>query len=97
MATSSATEPWQDGKWMQQLENVDSVGYDQYGAMRGEIFINGEAKEEAFELNLPGMRQRRWGPHKINHLRRTGCIIGVCRDGMVFNIGGMSSNAGLTQ
>lgn len=96
MADSLATEAWRDGNWMRLLANVDYWGYDQCGAMLGEVFING-AEKESFEINLPGLRQRRWGLAKVANLRRKATIIGVCRDGMVFNLGALSSTDGLTQ
>lgn len=97
MASSLATEAWRDGDWMKLLAKADSGGYDQYGAMKGEIFISAMEDDEYFEVNLPGVRQRRWGPTKVAHLRRTGSIIGVCRDGMVFVVGAFSSKGNLTQ
>lgn len=96
MAESLASEPWRDGNWMRLLAKVDSCGYDQYGSMFGEIYLNGEEKEQ-FEVNLPGLRQRRWGLVNNSKLRRTAVIVGVCRDGMVFNVGAFSSTEGVTQ
>lgn len=96
MADSLATEAWRDGNWMRLLSPTDSCGYDQHGAMLGQIFIGSSDKEE-FEMNLPGMRQRRWGLANVPHLRRTGSILGVCKDGMVVNLGANSFTHGLTQ
>lgn len=52
---------------------------------------------EEYEFNLPGIRQRRWGPHKADHLHRTASIMGVCNDGSVYVIGANSFKQGITQ
>lgn len=41
------------------LHKMDTYGYDQYGAFFGQVFITG-SEQEQMELNLPGMRERRW-------------------------------------
>lgn len=74
MATALATEPWRDGKWKNLINLKDSGGYCQFGAAKGEVRIyennyvaykQGQMpKVSTIELNFPGVRQRRWGPHK---------------------------------
>lgn len=62
-------------------------GYDQYGAMFGEVFIVKEDEEkEQFEINLPGLRKRRWETGSVEKLKSSRTIIGVFADGMVFNV-----------
>ena len=59
-------------------------GYDQFGSLYGLVHI--EASDDGFqeiELNLPGMRQRRW-LQEIDVIQRSVKIIGVCKDGSVF-------------
>lgn len=85
----------------------DSGGYDQYGCCQGQVkvyerdclpYVEGlSPKVETFELNLPGVRQRRWGPHKSHHLHRTGVLIASAKDGCVFEVGAFSGKYGLTQ
>lgn len=92
---------------MQLLIKKDSGGYDQFGACQGEvkiysndptIYVDGLLpKHEVIEMNLPGVRQRRWGPHKNDHLHRTGVILGSIRDGCAFEVGAFSGKYGLTQ
>ena len=96
MAESLAMEAWRDGNWMRLLAKVDSCGYDQHGALLGEVFLNGTEKEQ-LEFNLPGIRERRWGLTRIPNLRRKASVTCVCRDGMVVKIGAYSSFDGLTQ
>lgn len=71
------------------ITNSDCQGYDQYGAMLGEVFIKGEDKEQ-FQINLPGLRQRRWDS-KDSGVQRSSSVIGVMADGLVFNVGALSS------
>lgn len=107
MATALATEKWRDGKWMNLLNLKDAGGYGQFGACQGQVRVydnNYEAykagllpKIETIELNLPGIRQRRWGPHKTEHLHRTAVILGTVRDGTVLEVGAFSSKYGVTQ
>ncbi len=87
----------------------NSGGYDQFGALFGQVKIHEKEpdnadfdsyfkpKFEEFELNLPGLRQRRWGVNKVKHLHRTGVFLGTAVDGTVFEIGALSSKIGLTQ
>ncbi|XP_063709081.1 uncharacterized protein LOC134837628 [Culicoides brevitarsis] len=110
MATAIALEPWRDGNWKNMLNKADSGGYDQFGALKGRVFIqkeklnwndalNSEKLEKNFtqiDLNLPGIRQRRWGPSKTSHLHRTASFVGVLQDGVVFECGAISSRTGLT-
>lgn len=107
IATSLANEKWRDGKWMQMMVKKDSGGYDQFGACQGQVkvysndlspYVEGLLPEvEVIELSLPGLRQRRWGPIKSQHLHRTGVFIGIIEDGCVFEVGAMSGKIGLTQ
>uniref|UniRef100_A0A336MRJ4 CSON005495 protein n=1 Tax=Culicoides sonorensis TaxID=179676 RepID=A0A336MRJ4_CULSO len=107
MATALALEPWRDGNWKFMLNKADSGGYDQFGALKGRIFIqknkidfssnqNPDENFTVLELNLPGIRQRRWGPSKTSHLHRTASFVGVLQDGTVFELGAFSSKTGLT-
>lgn len=109
MATALALEPWRNGNWKYMLNKADSGGYDQFGALKGRVFIQKEKLDftkvstdewdknfTIIELNLPGIRQRRWGPIKTAHLHRTASFIGVFQDGVVFEIGAFSSKRGLT-
>lgn len=107
IATSLATENWRDGKWWQLMMKKDSGGYDHFGSFQGQVnifdnelspYIEGLLpKVTALELNLPGLRQRRWGPQKNHHLHRTGVFIGSIKDGCAFEVGAMSGKTGLTQ
>ena len=108
MATSLATEKWRDGKWKTLLVKKDAGGYDQFGAIFGEVKIyeqdsstyleeNFIAKAKKIELNLPGLRQRRWGPKKSQHLHRTCVVMGSAKDGTIFEVGAFSGKYGLTQ
>lgn len=91
------------------LNKAESGGYDQFGALKGRVFIQKEKLDfnniltddwdenfTVIELNLPGIRQRRWGPSKTAHLHRTASLFGVFQDGVVFELGAFSSNNGLT-
>lgn len=95
---------------MQLMIKKDFGGYDQYGTCRGQVkiyendsaaYVEGLApKVETLDLNLPGLRQRRWGPHgphKNQNLHRTGVLIGTIKDGCAFEIGAFSGKYGLTQ
>lgn len=92
---------------MNLLIQKDHGGYDQFGSCHGQgkIYDNDASayvegmlpKVEEFELNLPGIRQRRWGPTKSGHLHRTGVIIGSIKDGCAFEVGALSGKYGLTQ
>lgn len=107
IATSLANEPWRDGKWMKLIDKKDSGGYDQFGVCKGQVKIYDDdsanyindllPKVEIIELNLPGIRQRRWGPNKNHHLHRTGVLIGSVKDGFVFEVGAFSAKFGLSQ
>lgn len=92
---------------MELLIKKDSGGYDQYGSCLGQVkvfekdcssYVEGlSPKVETFEMNLPGIKQRRWGPHKNHHLHRTGVLIASAKDGCVFEVGAFSGKYGLTQ
>jgi hypothetical protein len=107
MATALANEKWRDAKWKNLLNLKDSGGYGQFGTCKGQIRFfdnNYDAyasgllpKQDIVEVNLPGIRQRRWGPHKTEHLHRTAVILGSFKDGTVLEIGAFSSKVGVTQ
>ena len=107
MATALATEKWRDGKWMNLMNLKDAGGYGQFGNCHGQARIYENDYEaykigllpkcETFELNLPGIRQRRWGPNKMEHLHRTAVILGTIKDGTVIEVGAFSSKYGVTQ
>lgn len=93
-----------DCKIISYRAKAESGGYDQFGALFGQIYIqknNSNELEipemEEYEFNLPGVRQRRWGPHKADHLHRTASIMGVCHDGSIYVIGANSFKNGITQ
>lgn len=74
-------------------------GHDQFGSMFGQVTINGEKtnEKEIMELNLPGVRQRRWVDIGKESMHRTVTFIGVCKDGNVFVLGAKSFKQHLTQ
>lgn len=82
------------GDPMRCFADPECNGYDQYGAMLGEVFLNHlNTEKEHFEINLPGMRQRRWGGTQlVSELRSHGSLIGVCADGTVFNVGAFNGS-----
>lgn len=92
---------------MNLITRKDAGGYDQFGTCHGEVkifdndlspYVSGfSPKVEKFEFNLPGIRQRRWGPHKSDHLHRTGVIMGSTGSGCAFEVGALSGKYGLTQ
>lgn len=93
--------------WMSMVGGKDSEGFDQFGACQGEVkvydrdfpsYSNGLLpKMENIELNLPGLRQRRWSSHKNNHHHRTGVLLASIKDGCSFEVGAYSENNGLTK
>lgn len=105
MATALASVPWISINYLGMLlTEPNSRGYDQYGAMKGEIFISGESHEkktasteEKLEINLPGLKMRRWGPLQSTHLTQIAHLIGVCADGTVFLVGAFALKEGLKQ
>lgn len=101
MASALAMEQWDGLSFLGMLTEPDSRGYDQYGAMRGEIYLGwkgrGRVRKEKIELNLPGLKMRRWGPLPSSLLTEMGYLIAVCADGMVFIVGAFSSKEGLKQ
>lgn len=50
-----------------------------------------------YELNLPGIRQRRCLPFTSENQRRYAYIYGVCQDGTIFVIGASSYEESMTQ
>lgn len=80
------------------LSHTDSWGWDQFGSMRGEVFIGTDRTvPEQFEVSLPGFKQRRWGLHETGKVERVVQLIGVCQDGTVFNIGAFDYGKGLAK
>lgn len=62
------------------------------------LLLRTESHEmEMFELNLPGVRQRRCLPFYSENQRRYAYIYGVCYDGTVFIIGASSYDDSMTQ
>lgn len=65
-------------------------GFDQCGAMYGQIIIDGgdnEIVQNTIEVNLPGVRRVRFGdPNRIGSYstEQSATVIGVGRDGTVF-------------
>lgn len=98
MATAVASECWKGINFLELLTETDSRGYEQYGAMRGEIILGLRTGSEThLELNMPGVKIRRWGKLPVKNMTATGYLIGVCGDGMVFLIGAFESKEGLKQ
>lgn len=103
MATALASIPWDNFDYLGMLTEPDSRGYDQYGAMKGEIFIGHVIKSgtkdppERIELNLPGLKMRRWGPAQSLHIMELVHLVGVCSDGTVFLVGAFASKERLKQ
>lgn len=100
MTTALASESWRGISFLGFLTDPDSRGYEQFGAMRGEIFI-GHTKESArkdfqrLEVNLPGIKIRRWGPLTVYVMIEISYLIGVFADGTVLYVGEYSSRKGL--
>lgn len=83
-----------DNEGMKRLTNAACEGYDQHGSMLGEVFIYvvGQVKQQ-LEINLPGLRQRRWEPTAMGKdIRRHASIISVCGDGMVVHVGAFGAS-----
>lgn len=110
MATALAMHPWKDGNWKHMLSLEESGGFDQFGELHGEIFltdkhttnyekiINGILPDiKIIRVHLSGLRSRRWGPSKVSHLHRTATLVGVLKNGTLFELGAMSSKQGLSQ
>lgn len=74
-------------------------GYDQFGALLGQVFIEKDNCDEMelIEINLPGLRQRRFMANDNRLLRRSVSFIGVCKDGSVYVIGAESFAKHMTQ
>lgn len=74
-------------------------GHDQFGSLFGQLTIVAkETKEkEILELNLPGLRQRRWMDIDKENVHRQVTIVGVCQRGNVFVLGAKSFKQHLTQ
>lgn len=83
----------------------DFGGYDQFGSLLGQVFIDDRnlalrtenCEMQTYELNLPGVRQRRCLPVYSENQRRYAYIYGVCQDGTVFVIGASSYEDSMTQ
>lgn len=106
IATSLATEPWRDGKWLELIDCRGLGGYDQSGSCYGQVkiynnelssYINDSLSYTELELNLPGMRKRLWGSREKDDLLRLVCLTGTVADGCVFEVGASSGKFGLTQ
>lgn len=99
LATSLTSENSRD--WMKMVSGDNSIGFEQFGACQGEVKIydrdflpysNGMLpKMENIELNLPGLRQRRWNLYKNNNLYRSGVLLGSFKDGCFFEVGAFSA------
>lgn len=76
-------------------------GFDQFGALFGQVHVTGtsfDASEtQTVELNLPGVRQRRWTSYDQEKVRRVCSIVGVCADGSVYILGAHSLERNLTK
>ena len=70
----------------------EKTGYDQHGSLFGQVFLNGPEREE-LELNLPGMRERRWGEYL--NAEESVSLIGVCRDGKIIRVGFFGTTDGV--
>lgn len=93
MASAVAAEKWQGMTILEILTDPDSRGYEQFGAMKGEVFIYDRTRTrmEGIPLNLPGVKVRRWGPTPVTILSGIVWIVGVCSDGLVFLLGVFSA------
>lgn len=73
--------------------------------MLGQVFIEKTPAEgyadsdemELIELNLPGLRQRRFMANDNRLIRRSVSFIGACKDGSVYVIGAESFVKHMTQ
>lgn len=106
IATSLATEPWRDGKWLRMIDIKGLHAYDQAGSLFGHVeiydnelssYIDSAPALVDYELNLPGLRKRVWGTRENNGLYRLAMFTGAVCDGSVFEIGASSGKFGLTQ
>lgn len=52
---------------------------------------------DSCEFNLPGIRQRRWGPNKSSHLHRTVSIVVATDEGNIVTLTANSFMKGITQ
>lgn len=69
-------------------------GYDQFGCLSGTF----EASDSySVDISLPGVRARRWGPHKASYMHRTASFVGVFGDGRIFLVEANSALHALTQ
>lgn len=60
------------------------TGYDQYGMLLGQVFLEEEAVP--LVLRLSGCRKRTWGPSKVRSLHRTLTLFGTQSNGTMFVI-----------
>lgn len=76
-------------------------GHDQFGSLLGQITIadhdQSSDDKEVLEVNLPGVRQRRWVDIGKDSVHRVVTFIGVCENGSVFVLGAKSFKEQLTQ
>lgn len=100
MATALSYETWEGYRFKGHLLDPETRGYDQFGALKGELFIGGvgvdDKLNERMELNLPGIKVRRWGATTVQQLDVIEVLIGVCKDGMVFHVGAFHSKENKT-
>lgn len=64
------------------------MGFDQCGALMGQISIDNSDEKEIFEVNLPGIRRNRSNDIALMANNNKKCVttIGVARDGCIFVI-----------
>ncbi|XP_026471338.1 uncharacterized protein LOC113375622 [Ctenocephalides felis] len=93
-ADAIAREPWKDGNWLNMISRHPTGGYDQFGCLSGTF----EASDSySVDISLPGVRARRWGPHKASYMHRTASFVGVFGDGRIFLVEANSALHALTQ
>ncbi|KAK3917387.1 Putative phosphoenolpyruvate synthase [Frankliniella fusca] len=83
LADTLAREPWRSDKWIDIIKGHVG-GYDQWGTLHGEVRVEAE---EAVELYLRGLRQRRWGANEAGRLHRRLTVSGVLKNGAMFSVG----------
>lgn len=101
-ATALATEPWRHGHWLEYLSTNGYGGFDQFGSLFGQVHLDvvgdgPNTETTTTELNLPGLRQRRWTSYDQEKVRRSCSIVGCCADGSVYVLGAYSLERNLTK
>lgn len=64
-------------------------GFDQFGSLFGQVFINDNISKEIFEINLPGARMVRnvkYDQRAMNDSLKTWTLVGTCKDGFVITL-----------